>query len=101
MHALGEMWRSEGLRGMYRGMGPTVLSQAPFSALYYMFYTRLQVRALACCLAVPVVRVAGTGGRATGGVASLGCIVCFPGASLLSASQQNTCRPPLPARRTS
>lgn len=41
-HALGEMWRAEGLRGMYRGIGPTALSQAPFSALYYMFYTRLQ-----------------------------------------------------------
>ena len=37
------MWRTEGLRGMYAGLGPTALSQAPFSALYYMFYTRLQV----------------------------------------------------------
>lgn len=44
MHALSSIWRTEGLRGMYAGLGPTALSQAPFSALYYMFYTRLQVR---------------------------------------------------------
>jgi solute carrier family 25 protein 38 len=43
LHALSSIWRAEGLRGMYRGLGPTALSQAPFSALYYMFYTRLQV----------------------------------------------------------
>lgn len=42
LHALREIWRAEGLRGMYRGIGPTALSQAPFSALYYMFYTQLQ-----------------------------------------------------------
>ncbi|EFN55963.1 hypothetical protein CHLNCDRAFT_145279 [Chlorella variabilis] len=42
MHALSSIWRTEGLRGMYAGLGPTALSQAPFSALYYMFYTRLQ-----------------------------------------------------------
>ncbi len=42
LHALGEIWRTEGLRGMYRGIGPTALGQAPFSALYYMFYTQLQ-----------------------------------------------------------
>jgi len=50
LHALSEIWRTEGLRGMYRGIGPTALSQAPFSALYYLFYTRLQVgRGRLCC----------------------------------------------------
>eukprot|EP00887_Chlorella_sp_A99_P007832 scaffold20.g7832.t1 len=41
-HALSSIARQEGLRGLYRGLGPTVLSNTPFSALYYMFYTRLQ-----------------------------------------------------------
>ncbi len=50
LHALGEIWRTEGLRGMYRGIGPTALSQAPFSALYYMFYTQLQARQAPGCL---------------------------------------------------
>lgn len=40
--ALVTIARSEGVRGLYRGLGPTVMSNAPFSALYYMFYTRLQ-----------------------------------------------------------
>lgn len=44
IHALTTIARTEGLRGMYRGLGPTVLSNAPFSALYYLFYTRLQDR---------------------------------------------------------
>ena len=45
LHALSSIWRHEGVRGLYAGLGPTALSQAPFSALYYMFYTRLQVGA--------------------------------------------------------
>jgi solute carrier family 25 protein 38 len=40
--ALATIARSEGPRGLYRGLGPTVLTNAPFSALYYMFYTRLK-----------------------------------------------------------
>lgn len=56
LHALGTIARTEGLRGLYRGLGPTILSNAPFSAIYYMFYTRLQVR-----------RRVGRVGRETGG----------------------------------
>jgi solute carrier family 25 protein 38 len=42
-HALATIAREEGgLRGLFRGAGPTVLTNAPFSALYYLFYTRLQ-----------------------------------------------------------
>jgi solute carrier family 25, member 38 len=44
LHALGTIAQTEGLRGLYRGLGPTVLSNAPFSALYYLFYTRLRDR---------------------------------------------------------
>ena len=42
IHALVTIGQTEGIRGLYRGLGPTVLANAPFSALYYMFYTRLQ-----------------------------------------------------------
>ena len=44
IHALGSIARAEGVRGLYRGLGPTLLANAPFSALYYSFYTRLQMR---------------------------------------------------------
>jgi hypothetical protein len=36
--------RKESLAGLFRGLGPTVLTNAPFSALYYMFYKQLQSR---------------------------------------------------------
>lgn len=42
LHALATIAHQEGLKGLYRGLGPTVLSNAPFSALYYTFYTQLQ-----------------------------------------------------------
>lgn len=42
LQGLGTIAREEGLRGLYRGIVPTVLSNAPFSALYYLFYTRLR-----------------------------------------------------------
>ena len=43
-HALRTIAQQEGIRGMYKGLGPTILSNAPFSAIYYLFYTRLQNR---------------------------------------------------------
>eukprot|EP00890_Picochlorum_soloecismus_P006034 jgi/Picsp_1/6431/NSC_03779-R1_solute carrier family 25 member 38 len=43
-HALRTIAKQEGIRGMYKGLGPTILSNAPFSAIYYLFYTRLQSR---------------------------------------------------------
>lgn len=36
--------KKEQLPGLYRGLGPTILSNAPFSALYYMFYTNLRAK---------------------------------------------------------
>ena len=36
--------RKESPAGLFRGLGPTVLTNAPFSALYYMFYKQLQTR---------------------------------------------------------
>lgn len=42
--ALGSIARAEGLRGLFRGLGPTVAANAPFSALYLAFYTSLQAR---------------------------------------------------------
>ena len=44
LDALRTIARTEGPRGLFRGLGPTVASNAPFSALYYLFYSRLQHR---------------------------------------------------------
>ncbi|GIL67939.1 hypothetical protein Vafri_21194 [Volvox africanus] len=41
-HALSTILREEGVRGLFRGLWPTVLTNAPYSGLYYMFYTRLK-----------------------------------------------------------
>jgi hypothetical protein len=41
-HALATIARVEGPRALFRGMGPTVLTNAPFSALYFMLYTKLK-----------------------------------------------------------
>ena len=36
--------RTEGLAGLFRGLGPTIVTNAPYSAFYYLFYTSLQQR---------------------------------------------------------
>jgi len=40
--AVRQIYTAEGARGLFRGLGPTILTNAPFSGLYYMFYTQLQ-----------------------------------------------------------
>ena len=42
--ALSTIVRAEGPRGLFRGVVPTVATNAPFSALYYLFYKQLQGR---------------------------------------------------------
>ncbi|EIE21162.1 mitochondrial carrier, partial [Coccomyxa subellipsoidea C-169] len=42
MEYAGSSVQTEGLRGLFRGLGPTILTNAPFSAFYYLFYTSLQ-----------------------------------------------------------
>ena len=44
LHALGTIMRTEGMAGLFRGLGPTIVSNAPYSAFYYLFYTSLQQR---------------------------------------------------------
>ncbi|KAL3157456.1 hypothetical protein ABBQ32_011922 [Trebouxia sp. C0010 RCD-2024] len=44
VHALRTIAASEGASGLMRGFWPTVLSNAPFSAIYYMLYTDLRQR---------------------------------------------------------
>lgn len=34
----------EGAAGLFRGLGPTILTNAPYSAFYYLFYTSLKER---------------------------------------------------------
>lgn len=40
--ALVKIARTEGIGGIYRGYGATLLSFGPFSALYFMFYEKLK-----------------------------------------------------------
>lgn len=42
--ALQTIFRAEGVRGLYVGLVPTIASNVPFSAIYYMLYTRIQAR---------------------------------------------------------
>uniref|UniRef100_A0A7S0V8U3 Mitochondrial carrier protein n=1 Tax=Polytomella parva TaxID=51329 RepID=A0A7S0V8U3_9CHLO len=40
--ALEKIVRTEGPQALFRGMIPTIISNAPYSGLYYVFYTRLR-----------------------------------------------------------
>lgn len=39
-HGLTEIWKTEGVKGVYRGYGATMASFGPFSALYFVFYEK-------------------------------------------------------------
>ena len=40
--AIRQIRKTEGIRGLYRAYGATVMSFGPFSALYFMFYEKLK-----------------------------------------------------------
>ncbi|XP_059178462.1 mitochondrial glycine transporter A-like [Physella acuta] len=42
LQALRLTYRKEGFRGLYSGLGPTMLRDVPFSGIYYMFYSQLR-----------------------------------------------------------
>ena len=44
--AIRQIMRTEGVRGMYRAYGATVMSFGPFSALYFLFYEKLKEQAV-------------------------------------------------------
>jgi hypothetical protein len=41
-NAFREILKVEGIRGLYRAYGATVMSFGPFSALYFMFYEKFK-----------------------------------------------------------
>jgi hypothetical protein len=41
IHAFRVISREEGIAGMYKGYGATLLSYGPFSALYFLFYEKV------------------------------------------------------------
>jgi len=38
--ALGDIWRGEGIRGLFSGWSATIARDAPYSGLYFMFYSK-------------------------------------------------------------
>jgi len=38
--ALGDIWRGEGVRGLFSGWSATIARDAPYSGLYFMFYSK-------------------------------------------------------------
>mmetsp|Transcript_16006 Transcript_16006/g.24229 ORF Transcript_16006/g.24229 Transcript_16006/m.24229 type:complete len:309 (+) Transcript_16006:128-1054(+) len=45
-HGLSEIWKYEGLSGIYRGYWATLMSFGPFSALYFCFYEQFKAMAV-------------------------------------------------------
>ncbi|KAH8920185.1 mitochondrial carrier [Atractiella rhizophila] len=41
--SFGRIWREEGIRGLYRGLGPTVMGYLPTWAIYFTVYDRSKV----------------------------------------------------------
>ena len=44
--AVRQILKTEGMRGLYRAYGATVMSFGPFSALYFLFYEKFKQRAV-------------------------------------------------------
>ena len=56
--------KREGAVGFFRGLGPTIVTNAPYSAFYYLFYTSLKERLqqVRHMLKIPSVRCMGMSG---------------------------------------
>ena len=44
MRMMAGIAKREGAVGFFRGLGPTIVTNAPYSAFYYLFYTSLKER---------------------------------------------------------
>lgn len=42
MGALGGIWRAEGIRGLWRGWGATIMRDAPYSGIVFAIFERLK-----------------------------------------------------------
>ena len=63
--------KRDGAVGFFRGLGPTIVTNAPYSAFYYLFYTSLKERLqqVRHMLQIPSVQCRG--------MSSLGCSPCL------------------------
>lgn len=83
--ALASIARAGGVAGLFRGLGPTVAANAPFSALYLAFYTSLQAR-----LAASAPGLAGSAGAnfGLGAVAAVAATVLTQPADVVRTHMQ-------------
>ena len=44
--AVRQIWKLEGIRGVYKGYGATLMSFGPFSAFYFVFYEQMKKKSL-------------------------------------------------------
>lgn len=57
--------KRDGAVGFFRGLGPTIVTNAPYSAFYYLFYTSLKERLqqVTHMLQIPSAQCRGTSSR--------------------------------------
>ena len=74
-HCLSSIYAAEGPRGLYRGLGATLVGVAPSLALNFAVYESLRSRAARAAPNAPSTALALVAGSASGAVSA---VVCFP-----------------------
>jgi len=75
IHCLSSIHAAEGVRGLYRGLGPTLVGVAPSLAMNFAVYETLRVKIARVAPASAAPALALAAGSASGAVSA---IVCFP-----------------------